>query len=1196
MISRREFLLASSLVPLLNIAESQVIPNPRSETALNGADWKLGSFTPGGGESRQVFSPAFDDNGFRVVQVPGEVQVQLGFQGMDLYKQSKELTLINQREWWYRKRFAVPSSNSAKLTRLIFDGVDYFAAIWLNGKKLGEHEGGFQRFSFDVSSLLNYARANVLAVRVTCPWLAPGRAFEEYVKGELTMNTVSFGGTSSSLGEGVRFPFTPYVLGPHWGTPAGGNAVFALGLWRDVRLVSLDLVEITDLFVATNSLNADGSATLKVSGTISNHLEEGVSIGVKLRMTPENFSGEGIALPLQQMHLHPGPNDFTLEAMVKEPQLWWTWDLGTPHLYRITAELSSGAGGKIAREIVFGIRTISRADDLSYWLNGKRLFLKGAWYWQAEWFGSLATRETYERDLETYRACNLNHLVAFCYLEKPDFYDLCDQLGMLTFFEFPFSQLGPIEVLSASYPRRQAYLTTSLGQVRDIVVQLRNHPSIVVWAALAEAQMENKGWGVGGESFDQQGYEELSQGIGKLVSELAPGTIYHPSLCDLGEQHFWMASPGPSFGSGNYTEHFNAAAKFVSEYGGMALPDSSSLSKMLRPGEMWTGDADRVPRWSLPVDVTAYAYICEYEYEGLAGNLSRIQSVDRHIESAEELAEASQLYQAFLIQYATEAYRRKKYHPINGTRIWCYGDPYPCISWSFVDYYRVPKIAYYALKRAHARLAISFAYEEALESQVAGKVLAIPVWIVNDYPRDIPLDLDCEIMDISGHNLWSGHFAFNAGTDGAKQVATIEWTTPGQPGVYVLRGRAVERGGDLVATAQIPVKVSPNLFPASLRVLVIGQKRYVAPIFEMISATGATVALIQEESINELRRLRNAEYIRKNYDIVWLAPFDSIWKLIDTEIAAGLKEAIKGGVGFIHTGGAASYHGGDGMGACLHFSGLDDALPVAVLDRNDLVLGAPDRPSGPMGEVTFSPIRDIASGLHATPHWQELRTKNRGVHGFNEVRLKPGSLEYLSALGRPLVAAGRYGEGRTVAFTGFTPAYVQPKPRFPGAGLPHYLFDEQLRDDPATEFYFELFAMLLAEASGRAPAVECGATLASRREPLFEILKKLPPATLSVTETIRVQTSGKGHRLSLTLLNGKHYARLIRVRAEWDKSERSLVLYSDNYFDLLPGESKSLHVDFYSNRDMPKGQTARGRLMIQGTNVKRMEVQFVAPG
>jgi hypothetical protein len=242
--------------------------------------------------------------------------------------------------------------------------------------------------------------------------------------------------------------------------------------------------------------------------------------------------------------------------------------------------------------------------------------------------------------------------------------------------------------------------------------------------------------------------------------------------------------------------------------------------------------------------------------------------------------------------------------------------------------------------------------------------------------------------------------------------------------------------------------------------------------------------------------------------------------------------------------------------------------------------------------MSFNPIKNIVAGPHATQKWQDLRIRSQGIPGFNEVRLKPGSLEYLTVSGRPLVASGRYGKGRTVAFTGFTPAYVQPKPRFTGEEPIKFLVDQRLRDDPATEPYFELFTMLLSETSGQTPGVESEAVLVSRRESLFEILKKLPPAILSVPERLLVRTSGKEQRLSLTLLNGQNYARLVRVRAEWDEGEPDVVLYSDNYFDLLPGESKSVQVEFHSIEEHPG--TADGRLLIEGTNVTKAEVP-IAP-
>ncbi|MFN8007391.1 MAG: beta galactosidase jelly roll domain-containing protein, partial [Terriglobia bacterium] len=228
-----------------------------SATVLSGSDWRLGSFPIDQGEQHNVFLENFDDSRFTIITVPGEVQLQLGYQGMDLYYQTKDLAFINEKEWWYRKRFTVPSGDAGKLMRLQFDGVDYFASVWLNGKKLGDHEGCFVPFSFDVSSHLNYGSENLLAVKVTCPWLPKGRSFLEYMKGEWMMNDLS----------GIRFPSAPYIAGPRYAnTPAYGNATFPMGLWRDVKLVASGSIVIEDLFVRTRSLNTDGSATLAISG------------------------------------------------------------------------------------------------------------------------------------------------------------------------------------------------------------------------------------------------------------------------------------------------------------------------------------------------------------------------------------------------------------------------------------------------------------------------------------------------------------------------------------------------------------------------------------------------------------------------------------------------------------------------------------------------------------------------------------------------------------------------------------------------------------------------------------------------------------------------------------------------------------------------------------------------------------------
>lgn len=1167
-------------------------PSPRvlaiaktTSILLSGNDWKLGSFKFGEGEKRGAFRTGFDEQGFATVEVPGEVQRQIGLKGMDLYYQSKTLTLVNEKEWWYRKQFTIGKGEAGKYIRLVFDGVDYFATVWLNGEKLDEHEGTYVPFSFDVSRRLHYGSENVLAIKVTCPWIVKGRGFLEYMKGDWT---------TIDPENQLHIDKPPFFLGPYWDAiPADGNAVFPMGLWRVVRLVSSGTTVIENLFVRTKALHSNGSATLSLSGTINNHADHDLATVLDLNIQPENFAGDSFSLPKQTLHLHPGVNSFNLSTEVKNPRLWWTWDLGKPNLYKLTCTLSPAAGGTSdSQDVVFGIRTIVVKPDMSSWLNGRRLFLKGAWYPMSDYYGSKPNRETFQKDLELFRGANLNHIVNFTVVEQDDFYDLCDRMGILVIVELPFNQDGPIDVLSYSNPRRAVFVKESLSQVRQIVLDLRSHPAIFEWAAFAEAHAKGGGWGVGKWDFEQYGYGPFSDSIGKLVAELDPGTIYHPSLCDLGEQHFWMGNAGMGT-VGSYNEHFRAQTGFVSEYGSLSLPTLESLKKELSPEDMWSDHNRSLPSWyDLPINVSAYSYLSSFDYDGVASLFSRVnQYVDRHIESVRELVDGSQLYQAFLLKYATEGYRRKKYAPINGARIWDYGEVWPGIRWGIIDYYRVPKMSYYYLKNAQARFALSFAYEEALESQVSGTRLRIPAWVINDYPQAEPVVLHCRIVDLRGHELWSQDFKSLVPADGKQEMGMVDWVTPDKPGVYVLRGEALAEGADLRASNLSFIKVTPRLFAQPVKVLLIGQRKYSLPIAGLIRSMGVNVDVIDERSLSDLARLRDGEQLRKSYDVVWLASFDSLWKLLDGTESEGLREAIEKGIGFIHTGGRASFHGGFGEGACLDLTPLAEVLPVEIQTRYDLVFAQPLKPTEMFSK--FPPIKDIRRAADADSAWSDGGLAEFGLTGFNNTRLKPASREILTIDGRPLFVTGNYGQGRTVTFTGFTPpyseqhAYWDPQIAFP------YLPDQEFYQNPITKAYFYVFMELLSAATGLEVQNSYGAILSAREKPLFETLEDLPAAAVTIDAISPLGVSGSDGHFTIRLTNGNTYARLARVRLDWNGETSQipyLVEYSDNYFDLMPRETRTIDLNLlFTTR--PAGSLS-GTLSIDGANLPFRQEAF----
>jgi len=1153
------------------------------ETLLSGGDWKLGSMGIGEGEKHAAFLPTFDDSSFRTALVPGEVQLQLGLKGMDLYYQSKTLSLVNQKEWWYRKSFIVAREQAGKLVRLRFDGADYFATVWLNGEKLGEHEGGNTAFWFDVSSKLKYGDKNLLVVKVTCPWVPEGRAFTEYLKG-------SYGLTVPD--SVLKFSGMPSYLGPKWdGVPGYGNAVFPMGLPRDVKLLISPREVIDDLFVWTKAINADGSATLEVSGKILNSGSQERPAALDLEIAPETFSDAPVKLASQSLSLRSGENSFKAEVIVPQAHFWWTWDLGKPDLYRLKAAISPAGGTPTRQEVVFGIRTIARKPDMSYWLNGQRLFLKGAWYPMADYYGSQPTRQIYEKDLLYYRAANLNSIVNHTVVEKPEFYDLCDHIGILIIVQMPFNQFGPLDVLSPSNPRKDIFMRSALRQVGEIVTEHRNHPSIVEWAPLAEAHEKGGGWGIGTVSFKDYDYDSFVQAIGNLVGRLSPGAIFHPSLCDLGEQHFWMADAGMRFFGGGYQEHFNARTGYVSEYGSVSLPVIESLRKELSPQDLWSTENSASPRWfNLPINLSAYAYLTSFEYDGLWSTLERVnQFVDRHVKSAQELVDDSQIYQSFLFKYATDAYRRKMHKPINGVRIWDFKEVWPGIHWCFLDYFRVPKMSFYYLKRSQERFALNFAYEEALESQVSGKPLEIPVWVVNDYRREMAVDVQCRILDLKGQTVWTRTFSGKIGSDESREMGVVSWVTPDTSGIYVLRGQASEKEGGEKAEDSAFIKVTPKLFSRQLRLLLIGENKYTLPLAKMALAMGLSVDVISEDSIQRLAELRDAAGIRKTYDAVWLASFESLWKFLDDATANGLKEAVRQGVGFIHTGGPGSFHGGFGGGACLDFTPLAEVLPVHLESRNDLVYGPGQETRADPAQ--FAPIKEIQTEGQPAEKWSVTLLRAYGLPGFNAVDLKPGSEEPMSIAGRPLLVTGHYGEGKTVIFTGFTPSYTEERADWDPKVVYPYMLDQELVADPANKAYFDLFMRMLAEATGERPAAGFDALIASRDKPLFEMLKDLPPAAVGLPPEVKAKVSGNKATIPLTFANGPQYARLVRVRIDWEtraEGNPDLLLFSDNYFDLLPGEKRDLEIRVSASTGTLG--PIQGKLVVAGSNVPAMQI------
>ncbi len=1132
------------------------------DMTLDGSDWRMGAFDFGAGVRAGAETKSFNESSFKTVTVPGDTQLQAGFKGNDRWLDSKEMIAVNAHEWWYRKHFHAGAKVAGTVTRLVFDGSDYFTTVWLNGELIGKHEGTFTAFSFDVSDKLRYGADNVLAVLVTHPWIPKGRGLLEYLNGDLSI---------AYPGSDVMLKKPPYFIDISWDAlPAQGNATYDMGIWQSVHLRTESVVRISDLNVRTESIGADGTATLHVGVTLENAGKEPVARTVSLKLAPENFSGTAPSVAPLQMTAAPGATTAEMEIKVPQAKLWWTWDHGAQNLYKLeaaTAATKDVWGDQ--REVAFGIRTITRDENMAYWLNGRKIFIKASWLPITDFYRSTPTREDYERDLTMFRDANFNLLNILTVVEKPAFYDLCDRMGILLVKQLPFSQFGGFQLLDRNGPRKEPFLKQARLQVAEIITALRNHPSIVEWAPLAEAHEKGGGWVA---PADQQGYDDFIAQMKAIVTRLDPGAVFHPSLCDLGEQHFWNAAAGMIWSKETYQTLFDARTGFVSEYGGISMSSYENLDKYLSPAQLW-GEKTSLPRWfNLPIDTEAYAYQTSFDANGLYSMLFRTNHfVDRDVRSLKDLVNDTQIYQAFVLKYAGQAFRRKKYDPINGMRNWDYEELNPGFRFAIVDYDRVPKISYWWLKQAQAPVAVSFAYKDVLESQLAGSKWSAPVWVINDTEHTVKGTVHAELLGLNGKAVAAADFATSIAADGAGSVGDFSLTLPETPGVYVLRAKLT---GSDAATETSYVKVVPRAFAGAHRVLLIAQSKYAEPIAALLRPMGLNVDIYDENKIDEMGTdLSNAQALHAKYDVIWVGCFEALAKVLPDSSARAIAEAVKAGSGMIVTGGDGSFHGGQGHAAIWEATALNAALPVEIAGHADLTYGE-------HGTDDLLPtvhmIHAIAAEGGATPKSAEL-LKHFGLPGFNLVAAREGARTTLTIAGDPLLVTGAYGAGKTAAFTGFT---LEKNNQ---SELP---IDEYLIDEPAARAYFAVFENLVADVLPGAPEPAAG-LLAAHDKPLFETLKDQPETVLEATKA--AGCGATGCRIRVTNKGG--YAHLVHMRFVWPEASAKpfLAELSDNDFELLPNESREIEVSW---RTAKASQKAAGVLVVDAANAPELRLDF----
>ncbi len=676
---------------------------------------------------------------------------------------------------WFRREFQADRSWRGRVVRLRFDGVDYFADVWLNGEYLGAHEGYFQPFIFDVSERLNYGGRNVLAVRVESPYEEFGTVWHHH----------------KTLIKGI---FEHHDTRPGGGWGRAGQEYNTGGIWNDVALVVSDYVTVDGLQLRAEWPKVEGGqevsegadAMLTAEVVLTNHADEVVNVTVTLTLAPRNFESAEMHTLTDTVRLRRGNTTVELSGTIPSPRLWWPWDRGEPNLY--TANLTVHDAGRVIarREAAFGFREIRVEEDWTWTINGQRFFPRGSNYISTQWL-SETDREWFLRDVRMMREANLNFIRVHAHIEPVEFYEATDELGILVWQDFP---------LQWGYTDAPEFVDEALRQERDMIALLYNHPSIVVWCAHNESPWDASWMSSRVPDYDPRQNKRLDELLYDQAQELDPTRYIHLNS-GTGDAH-----PYPGWYYGSWWDFANLPGEpFVTEYGAQALPNLETMRRFLAPEELVYQSGEASQRWEF--------------HDFQPRETFDIARIERG-ESSEEFIANSQAYQANLVQFATESYRRAKYDPMQGIFHFMFVEDWPSITWAVVDYYRQPKEGYYALQTAMQPILPSIAasrparlergrwvYAEAADFQAT-------LWVVNDtldeYPR---AQLRWRIEDESGAPVRDGVAVVNVPPDGVRWAAVLRDLDLG-PAVYSLHVELFDAQGGELGRNQFTFAIEPE--------------------------------------------------------------------------------------------------------------------------------------------------------------------------------------------------------------------------------------------------------------------------------------------------------------------------------------------------------------------------------------------------
>jgi hypothetical protein len=553
------------------------------------------------------------------------------------------------------------------------------------------------------------------------------------------------------------------------------------------------------------------------------------------------------------MEIPEGESVQTVQIPVNDVHPWQPWDRGFPHLYKIVVNLVAGQG-RVTCASLFGFRTVRVEPGYRWFINEQPYFLRGSNYLASQWlsetlfasaakainhpFGSGAGGDFYTRDVYLARQANLNILRVHAHVLPREFHEACDRAGMLVWQDFP---------LQWGYSDEPEFQNEAVRQMQALVVGLNNHPSIIAWCCHNESPWDAPWMAIqSGKKHNPAHNRNLDARLEEVVRTLDPTRYVHRNS-GTGDGHTY-----PGWYVGHWRDFQNLpSAPFITEYGAQGLPNEKSVHQMLPQFEPdagydellqfkrwldslkkisgfkrsiikfgtkfwnftekkhWKSIQEWMKGWGIKVERSVYNNIPSMKETPIKLRHARgvwetwrfhdfqpAETFDNGIDpgsSLEEFIANSQGYQSFLIQYGTECYRRAKYTNVTGIIQFDFCDPWPAITWSVLDYWRMPKPGYDALRRSMQPVLPSFMLPEKMES---GKAIQVWFCVVNDLLHASPNAVVNWRLEGGMGDIASATFPVNIPADSISMQTKVTLPSLGT-GMYKLLVAVFENGNTI---------------------------------------------------------------------------------------------------------------------------------------------------------------------------------------------------------------------------------------------------------------------------------------------------------------------------------------------------------------------------------------------------------------